>query len=190
MRIDHKPNAAVQRIISEMKALNAAAACLEQKIPALDAMELVRRVLEEKPVEPTTECTVIRSAMTKILGIQSDAKVPPPVRNSEWDTLTGDTIAYAWLSLINGNPKVALDVLPRLRAEQHDNQKISAKARKGSINLMSMYFWLTAVEALANGDKTSSRQYWLKAIDIGSHFGTESHLMVSWSYVATFFPSS
>jgi hypothetical protein len=173
-----------------MEALNAAAACVEQKVPALEAMELVRWVLEEKPVEPTTECTVIRSAMTKILGIHSDAKVIPPARSSACGTFIGDTVAYAWLSLINGNAKVALDVLSRLRAEQHDHQSLSQKARKNSSELMSLYFWLTAVEAFAKGDKNSSRQYWLKSLDLGSHFGTETHLMVGWSYVATFFPSS
>ena len=176
-------------ILSEMRALNAAGRAVTQKSNMTEARDLVRIALADRSMSmDTVEDRLTCAAMAKVIGAQSVfyAVSPPPI-DSTWENTVKQTVAHAWIALVEGDRSIALDLLPRLRARQYDEERV--QGRRGGVNLMAMYFWMNAVEALARDDRSEAERLWKRALEVGSHFGTDSTTIVSWTYVATFFPT-
>lgn len=174
--------------VFEINALNAAAAIIDGKGKAQEVRTRVRTLLltNVPRIESPTDLAIC-AAMAKITGVDVDRfKIDTP-SGGTWEEMVTYTIAYAWTEWAAGRPVVAANVLPQLRSAQEESD--ARRHRSGAINLMAMSYWLTAVEALAKNDLKEADRYWRRALELGSHFGTDSHLLVSWTYVATFFPN-
>jgi hypothetical protein len=185
---DFAPSVSADLLIAEMGALNDAAAAVEHQVAANDARKRVRHAYVARAEALSVEDRVILAGMAKIIGEDpGDFAVEPPSADESWERQVTETVAHAWIELSLGRTASAIDLIPRIRARQPDEQRV--EGRSGAVNLMAMYFWMTAIEAMARGDRPTARRFWKRALDVGSNFGTDSHLMVSWTYVATFFPT-
>lgn len=173
-------------MIAETRALNEAGKAVESKQTDA-AIRLVRNLYASRRSCTSVEDTITLAAMAKILGDSVEPHINPIPTEGPWDKIVLETVAHVWISCMAGRPEVARRLLPEIRAKQHEDEGI--EGRKGAVNLMSMYYWTIAVEALANGDRKEAKRFWKRALEVGSHFGTDSHMIVSWTYVATFFPT-
>jgi hypothetical protein len=179
-----------EEVIAEISALNEAADVVDNRGDTDEARRLVGAAfVDRSPYMSTIEDIGVGAAMTRILGENTEPFLvgQPSGAALAWEARVLQTVLHAWTEWTLGRPEAALTSLPRLRAAQHDQERVTA--RSGAVNLMAMYYWLTAVERLAAGETSEAKRWWKRALEVGSHFGTKSHLVISWTYAASFFPS-
>jgi len=125
---------------------------------------------------------VCRAAMLAVLDRESPTEDNEPT-NGDPDTHIFESVALAWMRWLHDRDVgYVREEAIRLRREQ------KAQGREGAIHRMALLYWLDAVELLADGDTEGSRRVWQRALEVGGSFGTESHPVVLWSYIASFFP--
>lgn len=184
------PNARpADEILAEMRALNAAGQAVECKSTMTEARSIVANVFASRAnTASNIDGLLISAAMAKIIGEDVKPFLVEMPRSGPWDRIVLETIAHAWTRCVAGHPEVAIELLPKLRARQHEEES-PPRGRPDAVNLMAMYYWMSAVEALANGNRVEAERLWRRALEVGAHFGTDSHLLVSWTFAATFFPT-
>jgi hypothetical protein len=176
--------------IAEVRALNAVMAMAASGVEALNVRVLVNSTLQARLQEDLfhrPEDFGIAAAMASLLGSDPQSFVPLHLyREKEWDSTFTECCVRAWIDTACGFPEYAISSIKRLRSRQDAEQPQVAEGGAGAVNRMAMDFWLQAIEALAVEDLTEARRLWERAIEIGSCFGTDSHLAISWTFVATF----
>jgi len=177
-------------MLAEIKALQSAWRAIEHVSETDEARRIIADIFPRRCASPTTvEDNAVCASMAKIIGEDAAPfRVARSVSEEKWEQHVLQTIACAWFDWSQGNVETARDVIPKLRAAQQSAQQTGQ--RKGAINLMTLYMWASAIEALINGDRKESQRLWKRALDLGSHFGTDSHPVVSWTYAASFFPTN
>lgn len=176
-------------VLNELEALNAASLATEHRENPDAARRLVTCALDARErLHPlfVEECA-IPAAMAKIVGRDM---IPftdfPLTEGTGWECTVTRTIIRGWLAWAQGEPEIALIELPHLVARQHDEEHLDACT--GAVNLMTLYIWCGAVEALARGEREKSARLWKRAMAVASSFGADASLLVQWTYAASFFP--
>jgi hypothetical protein len=177
-------------VLGELVALNTATLAIDFKESPHEARHLVEAALGSRArFEPRiVEDHLIAASMAKIVG-QDIPFDPEAVREAEaeaWERKVTKTIVRAWIEWAKGRPEVALVELPLLRMRQHEEERIGVKS--GAVNLMALYLWAGAVEALARGENVEATRLWKRALDVACSFGADASLLVQWTYAASFFP--
>lgn len=113
----------------------------------------------------------------------ADTHISGTRRRSTWEQVVTSSCIRSWIDIVTGRPQVALSAIAIIRSRMDKEE-----SEQGAGNLMAMGFWLEALEALANEDLSEARRLWGRALDVGEHFSTDSHLTVSWTFAATFIP--
>ena len=163
---------------------------------AVDAAErrrdpaVVRAIIQQVYVSwkaDSFESKMVLNAMAKIIGEQAII-LPAPVENP-WKQRCFETICHAW-SAWAAHPLTheASDMISKLRNEQVSREALEGSDRQrrdNAIHIMSLHFWVEAIERLTQGKHTEARRLWKHAIQL-SH-GTSSHPALIWTYAASFF---
>lgn len=175
-------------LVREIGALNAMLRSVGQHSVSKPTVRLVQAVFAERLHRSSASSSIegrgISAAMAKILGEKAAPFASEVPVSSPWERVTTATVVAAWIAWADGYLEQARALLSQVDLERHP------PLREGAINLMALGFWVQGIEHLLQGDKTSSKRFWQRAIEMGAHFGTESHLLVSWTYAASFFPHS
>jgi hypothetical protein len=173
----------VERVISEMNALNAA---LDSKIPATTAQDMVRAVEAAWPATSSVADFAIRAAMSKITG--SAPPLGEPVRTSGeeavWPIRGFELVATSWLAWTRGDVERARFWIGRWATEQAEETHLDDS---GAIQAWAVTLWANAIEALIEGRADDARRFFRRVYEVGSSFGTESHPTVLWTMAASFF---
>jgi hypothetical protein len=136
--------------------------------------------LEPKAVDEL----ITEAALQRILGrpIPSPTFTPCP---GPWERHVAETAAIAWLLWASGKGPQACEVVHLLRSRQKEKETFSGQG--GALHLLTLSFWTEATTHLVGGDPIGARRFFKRALSMGSQFGTDSHPMISWAYVASFF---
>ncbi len=180
----------VEDIMSEMNALNAAGRAVRLQGDPEEAKQLVAGVLTTRAavVPHLVEEYAIPCAMAKIVGADVTPFLVPAAPDEEevWTTYTVRTVLNAWTLWAAGSIGDAKSSLLRFRDRQHREETV--KTRKGGVNLMALYFWAGAIEALANEKRPEAMRLWNRALELSATHGTSSSTLIQWTFVASFFP--
>jgi hypothetical protein len=176
----------VKRIIAEMNALNTALQALDNPQEVPNALRLVRQVRETHLEPETFEGFVILVAMSKIVAAQAPTNPPRLLLGHPWTTHVFEQVGLAWVAWTAQRSPEALRCIYRLRDVQKEREL--GEDRSGAIQLLALYDWARAVEALANEMPTEAERFFKRATAIGASFGTESHPVVLWTMAASLFP--
>jgi hypothetical protein len=180
----------VGKILTAANALNVAGRAVENLGDTTEALVAVREaaVLWEGVTTDTTEDFLTLQAMNHVLGNPVHRPTRPPVQKP-WEDYLTETLAFAWLdwAASGKTSQPLIETTSRLKAEQKTREESTAQQdRVGGIHLMSLYYWLGALNQLGESRLPESRRLWKRALELGSTHGTASHIIVSWTYVATF----
>lgn len=181
----------VEDVCAEMAVLNAAWKAIETGKGGATVQRGASSVLLSRGVFFTTEEDhVVSGCLAKLAGQDASGFLfPLPQERLDWVEEVAVTISYAWMMWLVGKGAEVRGLLSDLRSRQADGEE-EIKGRAGAVNLMCLYYWLSAVEVLLAGDQETSQRLWRRALEIGGQFGTDSHPLISWTYVASFCPSS
>ena len=178
----------VERILTELKALNAIVQAIDKPEELQDALRLVRQVWAGLPEPATTEQFIIAVAVAKLLGEQPVrcASIPrPPIRRLEagerWTVHAFEIIGLAWISWACARPTIAAEFLRRLWAEPYEPSLNSEEAE----HQKALVFWGHAVEALLTDDLLEARRSFNRAYEVGTGIGTDSHTSILWTLAAS-----
>jgi hypothetical protein len=176
-------------MFAEQNVLNQAYQVVEHEAPIGHLKQEALKLLQSRGVFiPTSEDCLVSGCLARI-SEQSVRSFFIPIRTeSSWTDEVADTISQAWLFWANNQASEAFDLLSSLRIRQ--SSQVGINQRSGAVNLMALNFWLTAVEFLIQGDSESSRRYWRRSIEVSGQFGSDSHPLITWSYVASFIQES
>jgi hypothetical protein len=174
-----------EEMLLELDALNAAANVVEGRTSANGVRDFIRSVLNKRSTSPDIENILVTSAMTRVAGL-AVSPVSSMLQPTNWAKRVAQTVAIAWIGWASGQVNTTETLLKKLRNEQRTEEYVQESS--GAVNLMSLYFWAGAVEALAQEDLSTSKRLWKRSLEVGSTFGTSSSLLVQWSYTASFFP--
>jgi len=178
-------NPEVERVISEMNALNAA---IKASTPALarEARSMVRAVEAQWPEPQTVSEFVIRAAMAEITG--SALPTGEPTRTTgeaaDWATRSFELVGLAWLAWVRGDVDRARFWIGRYATEGEDKTNLS---EGGAIQVFAVAIWALAIEALIDNRPEDAHRFYRRVFEVGSSFGTESHPTVLWTMAASFF---
>jgi hypothetical protein len=180
-------------LIDEMDAVTAVRRVIERREDPEEARRLVshafmaRRVLEPHVVEDYA----IVCAMAKIVGEDVTPFLVPAASLDEevWTKYATRTVLNAWTLWASGKTREALDSVASFRVRQQNaGGPGHEKTRTGAINLMAVYFWAGAIEALTVENRTEALRLWRRALEVAVRHGTNSSLLIQWTYAASFFP--
>lgn len=173
----------VERVISEMNALNAA---LSSDVPPRQARAMIQEVERQWPTPRTVSDFTIRAAMARITGNAVPAGEPERTTGeaAAWSVRAFELVALAWLAWTRGETERARFWIRRWAAESADKMNLD---REGAIQAFAVALWANAVEALVEERPFDARRFFRRVYEVGSSFGTESHPTVLWTMAASFF---
>lgn len=173
-------NPEVERIITEMDALNTALRARDpQDIES--AVALVRHLRETRGEPETFEEFMILACMQKILG---EPIVTMPPKERPLGVMEYEAIGLAWVAWAADRPNEAFNRVRGLMGEPEPG----TLGGTGAIQTMTLHYWARGIEALAVGAKAEAERLFRRAAEVGSSFGTDSHPVVLWTMAASFFP--
>jgi hypothetical protein len=172
----------LQELMAEMAAQQAAGRVVEGRGSVTDALLAVRKALDVMGSPTSMQDTLSRAAMQKILG-QPILVLDGVPSEENWEAHLFETVGMAWLAWANGS-----DPTRTYRESQRITERLPEGSPEGAVHVMTLRLWFDAVKKLAEGDRTTSKLLWDRAIEVGSSSGTESHSTILWAYIATFFP--
>lgn len=165
----------VRQLLLEMDALNAVLRVIKHAPDErAEAISLVQAALIHRGEPDDLPSALITIAMQKIVGTISPLVIHRP-STEFWDHYLADDTAIQWINWVTDNP-----VFLTTPTEPQELPVESA------VHETVLVFWRRAVVQLAKGDLTEARRLFKRALDLGAQFGTESHVLVSWSYAASF----
>jgi hypothetical protein len=174
-------------MLAEMDAQGAAERACDGTGSPVEARMAIQGALDLLEPADNLADRICRTAMRAVLGEDESFYLDRPIPDSiDWETHEEhvfQTIALAWVGWHQGTLSERLfhNEAVRLRAAPQDQNV-------GAIHQMALFLWLDAVEKLLKNDREESRRCWQRALEVGSSFGTESHPVILWTYIASFFP--
>ena len=180
--------------LAEIDAVSAGIRVVDRREDAEEARRLVASVLEaRRGLTPhVVEDYAIVCAMAKIVGEDvTPFVVPAPhVTEETWTRFATRAVLNAWTLWAAGKPEKALDSVADFYVRQQDvGGPGHERTRAGGVNLMTLYYWSKAIESLARGDRSEALRIWRRALEVAVRHGTNSSVLIQWTYVASFFPS-
>lgn len=185
---DNHSHANVEDLLFEMDALNAVLRTIEgTNGDRAEAIAMVETALSRRAESEDLSEILITLAMQKIVGTVSPLVIHRPSTETNdlgrldpgrfefFDHYLMADTSIQWLNHVH-NAAVFL-LWP---AEAEDLPVESA------VHENVLRFWRAAI-LHSGGDLSESQRLFKRALEIGAHFGTDSHVLVSWSYAATFF---
>jgi hypothetical protein len=166
----------VVAVLAEMRALNAGLDVLETRSKREPAFATIREFAASFVSEDFGD-SVKLAAMKLCIG-EPPPKLERPRFHSSKEQFVADVVSFAWYSWATGNSKQAQKLLEDLYARDQE-------PTTGALHLLTLSFWASAVMLLVQNDPTNAKRFFKRALDLGSHFGTESHVIISWAYLAT-----
>lgn len=169
----------IQPLLREAKALNGILATIEGRSePIPEAIRHVRDALGSRGEATNVSDALIQLAMEKIVGNPN----PPVIHRSStgsfdyFDHLLAEDTACQWMSWVLDGPVYLL--------WPSEGEKLPVES---AVHENVLRLWRSAIVQLAKNDLEESQRLWKRAMNMGSQFGVESHVMLSWAYAATFF---
>ncbi len=89
-------------------------------------------------------------------------------------------LCFAWVHGVMRNDPIDISKIEKIAASTPDDEAVQA---------MAIRAWAGALVALLQHDRTEARRLWRRAMDIAGSFGVESQQAITWTYMATFFPT-
>ena len=176
------PDPTLQGMLAEMDAQGAAErACdgtgspVEARMAIQGALELLENIGEPEGLADR----VCRASMRHVLRQNSVEELGEPVESPSEEHFF-ESVALAWMGWLQGR-RSRVDRFLGTRAAPQDQNV-------GAIHQMALTYWRDAVEKLVLGERDEARRCWQRALEVGSSFGTESHPVILWTYIASFFP--
>lgn len=166
----------VVAVLAEMRALNAGLEVLETHSKREPAFEVIREFATN--FVPETFGDSVKLAAMKLVVGEPPPKLERPRFHSSKEQFAADVVSFAWYSWATGNAKQAQKLLEGLYAREQE-------PTTGAVHLLTLSFWASAVMLLIQDDPTNAKRFFRRALDLGSQFGTESHVIISWAYLAT-----
>jgi len=164
-------------IIRELQALQDALGAIREEVPHKAAQEAARAALSVRRKNPSMHPRlddVIETSLRLVAGMPLPQKPESPPFDGK-DLV--EIAASSWLHVAHGHADESAYVVEDCLNE------------RGALHRTALYLWLAAIERLRAKDLQEARRLWLQAIELGECLGTESHVAILWSYVASFFPS-
>ena len=184
-REDPMPDENLQGMLAEMDAQGAAERAVEGEGDPGEAKMAIQGALELLAPADTLEDRICRTAMRAVLGQDEPFYLDRPIPDGEGfrEEHVFQTVALAWVGWAQGtlDRQTIHQEAVRLRAGREVQQG-------GAVHLMALFLWLDAVEHLSGNRREEAHRCWQRALEVGSSFGTESHPVILWTYIATFFP--
>lgn len=176
-----------EELLLELDALNEASRVADHQGDPVQAEGLVREALLRRTSSRRPEDHLVLCAMNLIVGNTPTLEPSPYVVESQgWvDDLTEGLIG-CWICWALGEKQEAIEGLQAIR----DRQQTEEHGSSGAVNLLTLYFWTGALEALTRENVSQSKKMWRRAIEVASSHGTESSLLIQWAYAGTFFRSN
>jgi hypothetical protein len=170
-----------EMILAEMDALGSVLMAVERGGDVKDAREKVLYLIEAKcPTadQPDDAATLVAMKLIAGKALPKASKLAPR-GTKETDEYRADCLALAWMRWAHQDSEGALQELAKLPPEHAEGS--------GAVHRLCLGFWERAIEQLALGQMTQARRYYQRCMELGSQFGTESHMTISWTYAAGFF---
>jgi hypothetical protein len=176
----------IRRFMAEADALDAAIEAIESPAQGREAREIVRAL--PRGDGATLPDLTMRRAIAWITGEPFDETVQGELGwdGNPWEAACYEACLLAWNAWADGEVDDAARRLQAMRRDQASQE--SADGRTGAIHLLSLYFWLGALDRLAHGDRDEAQRLWRRAMGVGSQYGTESVPLIRWTFAASFFP--
>lgn len=172
------PEENLQGLLAEMDAQGAAERAVAGTGSPEEALVAVEGALDLLPEPESLGDRVCRAAMMDLLRRTSREETGEPVASPPEDHLF-ESVALAWMAWLQGR-RGRLD---RLLAQNDPDS-----SREGAVHRMALLYWRDAVRLFVQGERDESRRVWQRALEVGSSIGTESHPVILWTFIATFFP--
>lgn len=181
------PDPTLQGMLAEMDAQGAAERACDGTGNPLEAVLAIQGALDLLEPADTLADRVCRTAMRAVLGQDEPFYLDRPLPDGDgWEAHEEhifQMVALGWVGWHQGtlDRKGVQETAIRIRADRKAQ-------REGAVHQMALFLWLDAVEKLSMNDREESRRCWQRALEVGSSFGTESHPVILWTYIASFFP--
>lgn len=164
-------------VLAEMEALQAVSDAIKWGWAKDRALSLVGRALRAQPEPTSIEGWLVRAALTHCLG---EPLGVPPLGPSEAtrpaDRLFED-LACGWIRWTSGGDRGLLETI----------EAVPPDTQQGDLEILSLFYWGQALKNLVNENVEESQRFFLRAIEVGSQFGTPSNPGICWTYYASFF---
>lgn len=171
-------------VVKEAEALCLAHKVIHEGVGRRSTRQLIHALLQSRH-EDTLEERVISSAMAYIAKEKS-CVISEPHKKGSFDDILCQTTAYVWYLWSQNRSEEALQVIQRFRTTVSNSLRV-AGIKSGAIHRRVLNYWLQACEALILGQIPKSKKLWKRSLELGAHFGTDSHPMICWTYVASFY---
>lgn len=124
--------------------------------------------------QDTVEDEAVRAAQAIILGLEVDPPAFEPVQ-TPGDRRQFQTLARAWIRWA-ANPETA-GIFPQSKSQELGS----------AVHSLVLDQWELALRALFVRDLTEAEKFWARALQLGEQYATESHQVIQWTFVSTFF---
>lgn len=175
-----------EEALLEIDALNQAARVADLQGDPMEATNLVRKAKLRRAPSNRPEDRLIQCAMNRIVGDPLSEEDRSFVSGLTWEDSVTEGLIGSWICWALGERREALEGIRGIRNRQQNEEHVGG----GAVNLLSLYFWAGAIEALAQENVSLSKKLWKRAIEVASSFGTESSLLIQWAYAGSFFRSN
>lgn len=175
---------AASTVVKEAEALCLAHRVVHEGVGRRSTRQLIQTLLRSRH-ENSLEERVISAAMAHIVKEKSCA-ISEPHKKGSFEEILCQTTAYVWYLWSQNRPEEALQVIQRFRTTVSNSLRV-AGIKSGAIHRRVLNYWLQACEALILGQIPKSKKLWKRSLELGAHFGTDSHPMICWTYVASFY---
>ncbi len=174
----------LQALLAEVDAQSAAERAIYEVGSTLEARVAVQGALDLADPPSSFQALLGQIAMQSILGLPIPTTIglaKATLISREEHLLRG--IGSAWSVWARNDAARALRLLKDLRRWLKTHEE-----KDGALAHMALLLWLDAVEKLCLEDKVMAQRLWHRAIDFSSSIGTESHNVILWTFLASFFP--
>ncbi len=173
-------------ILALFRALTASLTYIECGSEPEKAILLTEEALALRKTPRDAVNVAIDMAMYRIVGKNPPKRKARRVPAAPWTEHVAGKVALAWLDWVEGDLVSAerkIDQIRRNQKGQEEGDKTSA------VSLFALHLCTEAIHNLTQNDLKSARPFFQRAAELGSQYGTDSHIMISWIYVSTLWPS-
>lgn len=191
------PDENLQVLLAEMDAQRTALLAVEATEGGREAASLEARLAVEKALELAEPAgdflgRMVLLAMKAVLGQDPSLEGAPKTDPSEdHEARLSEAVALLWVDLLPSRrtkaPESFSHEANRIRQELQARED---QNHEGAVHRMALLLWLDALQKLQEDDPEAARRLWKRSLEVGASFGTMSHPVVLWSYIASFFPTS
>lgn len=171
---------ATQRILEEVKALQAVLRATDEDRPLDEAVAKQVRDVFEAPAANNQEGWLTRVAQAHLLGEPFEPSRSLLIEDEQTEARLFIYLSRAWSCWAAGENGAVAALLKAADADE------DAHVPGGHLHTMALEAWQLAIEALLAGNPKEARRFYRRAMELGSQFGTWTSTAVQWTYGASF----